>query len=69
MPIVMSSCPTCGKPTPHKSPGVDIEQREPDDRVFQAMECAICGTSTKVYFTEHTNEFQKNLDSPDDTDS
>lgn len=62
-------CPTCVKPTPHKTPGVDSKQTEPDGRVYQTMDCAICGTSTKVYFTEGTNEFQENLDTPNDFDA
>ncbi|PHQ32766.1 hypothetical protein CEE69_23535 [Rhodopirellula bahusiensis] len=65
----MSPCPTCDKPTHHKSAGVDSKQTEPDGRVYQAMDCAICGTSTKVYFTEGTNEFQENLDTPNDSDA
>lgn len=69
MPILMSPCPTCGEPTPHRSAGVQTRQREPDGRVSQMMECAVCKTSTKVYFTEGTNEFQENLDTPNDEDA
>ena len=65
MPSVMSACPTCKKFTPHRSAGVSQRLREPDGRVYQEMECAVCKTSTKVYFTEGTNEFQENLDAPD----
>jgi len=68
-PTLMCTCPTCGKPTPHRSEGVDRREREPDGRVFQWMECAVCRTSTKVPFTEGTNEFQENLDTPNDLDA
>ena len=54
MPTLMSPCPTCGKPTPHRSAGVKAKQTEPDGRVYQEMECAICNTSTKVYFKQGT---------------
>ncbi len=33
------------------------------------MDCAICETSTNVCFTECTNEFQENLDTPNDSDA
>ncbi len=69
MPTMMTPCPTCMKPTPHRSTGVHTQLRESDGRVSQEMSCAICNTSTRVYFTEGTNEFQDNLDAPNDTDA
>jgi hypothetical protein len=69
MATVMSPCPTCKQPTPHHTTGVHTRQRERDGRVSQMMECAACKTSTRVYFTEGTNEFQENLDLPDDGDA
>jgi hypothetical protein len=68
MPTLMSPCPTCKKPTPHRSVGVNSRLTEPDGRVYQEMECAVCGTSIKVYSTQGTNEFQENLDAPDDAE-
>lgn len=69
MATAISPCTTCNKPTPHKTPGVATKECEPDGRVYQTMEFAVCGTSTKVYFTESTNEFQEHLDTPDDSDA
>lgn len=69
MATTMSPCPTCGKRTPHHSAGVKGKQTEPDGRVYQEMECAICKTSTKVYFTPGTDEFQENLDAPDNSEA
>lgn len=66
MTTVMSRCPTCKQLTPHRTTGVHAKQQEADGRVFQMMECAVCRTSTRVYFTEGTNEFQENLDLPED---
>ena len=66
-PTVLSLCPTCGKRT--CSTGVSRKLREPDGRVYLEMECGVCCTSTKVYFTEGTNEFQENLDAPDDAEA
>ena len=65
MPHISTPCPTCKKPTPHRTAGVNSQQREEDGRVYQLMECVICKTATKVYFTEGTNEFQEHLDTPD----
>ncbi len=62
-PGVRSHCPTCDKPTYHRTSGTSLKLREPDGRVSQAMECSLCGTLTKVYFTHGTDEFQENLDS------
>jgi hypothetical protein len=67
MPILMSPCPTCGRPTPHNSEGHSTHQLEPDGRTSQAMKCVVCETSTRVYFTPGSNEFQENLDTPDGT--
>ncbi|QDV38866.1 hypothetical protein [Tautonia plasticadhaerens] len=69
MPTLMSLCPTCGKPTPHHSAGFNSKQTDADGRVHQEMECAICKISTKVYFAQGTNEFQENLEAPNDTDA
>lgn len=69
MATVIISCPTCGTLRPHKAPGVAAKERGPDGRVYQTMECAVCGTSTKVFFTEGTDEFQEHLDTPDDSDA
>ena len=68
MASVMSHCTTCKKPTPHRTAGVREEQRAPDGRVSQMMECAICKTSTRVYFTDAA-EFQENLELPDDREA
>ena len=62
-------CPTCKKNTPHKSAGHNTQQTDSDGRVSQEMTCAECKTSTRVYFKPGTNEFQENLDAPDDTDA
>ncbi len=67
MATIMTPCPTCNKRTPHRSAGVNSKVKDADGRVYQQMECAVCKTSTKVYFTEGTNEFQENLDAPDAT--
>ena len=64
MAAIMSLWPTCKMPTPHRSTGVSSKVTEPDGRVYQQMECTICRTSTKVYFTKGTNESQENLDAP-----
>jgi hypothetical protein len=47
--------------------GVHTTQREPDGRVSQLMECSVCQTSTRVYFTEDTDEFDKNLKAPEES--
>lgn len=64
MTTISTPCPTCKKPTPHRTSGVHLRLRESDGRVSQSMECCICSTLIKVYFTEGTNEFQKNLEEP-----
>lgn len=69
MATLANLCPTCNKRTPHRSAGVQQHQRDPDGRVSQMMECAVCKTSTKVYFNEGTNEFQENLETPNDSES
>lgn len=69
MPTVLNQCPTCDTRTPHHSDGVAETEKDEDGRNWQWMECAVCGTSTKVLFTEGTNEFQENLDVPDDLDA
>ncbi len=69
MTTAIYQCPTCNKPTPHQSEGVHTLLRVPDGRVSQMMQCAICKTSTRVYFTEGTNEFQESLDGPNNTDA
>lgn len=68
MATMMCPCPTCGNPTPHYSEGFNTRQLQPDGRTSQTMKCAVCKTSTRVYFTPETNEFQENLDMPDGTD-
>lgn len=67
MSFLHMECPTCKKATPHKSVGYNTTQTEADGRVSQEMACAECKTSTRVYFTPGTNEFQENLDVPDNT--
>ena len=62
-------CPTCAKEMPHHSDGFGLIQREPDGRTFQTMECGKCKTSTKVFFTPGTNEFDQNLEAKDDTEA
>ena len=69
MMMILSPCPTSKKGTPHCTPGVQTKQREPDGRLSQLMECVACNTSTRVYFSEGTMEFQENLDFPDNTDA
>jgi hypothetical protein len=69
MAIVMCPCPTCNERTPHQTEGVHTRLREPDGRVSQMMQCVVCKTSTRVYFTEGTDEFQINLDLPNNSDA
>jgi len=69
LPTLNCQCPTCGKVTPHRTSGAHERQREPDGRDSQSMECAICKTATRVYFSKGTNEFQENLDTPHDSNA
>lgn len=65
MATVMMPCPVCQKPTPHYTPGT--ERNEGGER-YQAHTCAICGCWTNVRTGEHGEEFQENVDTPDNTD-
>jgi hypothetical protein len=62
-------CSICKKPTPHYSTGTHLSEAEPDGQVFQRTQCAECKTVMKVYYKPDTNEFQQNVDAPDDTDA
>lgn len=70
-PTVLLRCPTCKDTTPHKTVGV---QREAEDSGWkgqktQGMKCVICGTVTKPATGEEGEEFQKNLDADDGSES
>jgi transposase-like protein len=67
MAILMTRCPVCKKNTPHTTVGT---QRDTDDagRKYQKMTCTDCNTSNKVYTGERGEEFQENVDLPDNTD-
>lgn len=62
--IVMCPCPTCKTQTPHKTVGVETNERGPHQR----MKCVVCDTSTNVYGGEGMKDFQQNLDTPDGTE-
>lgn len=67
MAVTTLRCPACGELTPHKTDGVQREEPT-TGRKYQAMKCCECGTSTTVYTGEQGEEFQENVDLPDDTD-
>lgn len=59
-------CPECSKATPHTSAG-----KHTDDagRTYQAHECTICKTWTKVYMQDDGADFQDNLEADEDESS
>lgn len=70
MPTVMMPCPNCKKPTPHHTPGtIRKEQGVRSGERYQAHTCAVCGCYTDVKTGEQGEEYQENVDAPDDTDA
>ena len=67
MATVSTTCSIYSNPLPYRTSGVLTRFRESDDCVSQSIECCICSTLIKIYFTEGTHEFQGNLGEPIDS--
>jgi hypothetical protein len=63
--FVMAKCPVCEQLQPHTTVGAEKDE---DGRDYQRMICNVCKTSNKVYTGEDGEHFQRNYDTPDNTD-
>lgn len=58
-------CPRCRQETSHRTPSV---LRDNEGKKIQKMQCTVCDTLTIVPTGEHGEDFQRNVDEPDNTD-
>lgn len=56
----------CKQNRPHRTLGV---KRDDEGQKYQAAECAVCNTETRVYMNEEGTDFQKNYETPANTDT
>jgi hypothetical protein len=58
-------CSRCRQETPHRTPAI---LRDDEGKKIQQMQCTVCETLTIVPTGERGEEFQQNVDEPDNTD-
>ncbi len=63
--VLMQPCQKCGRPIPHYFKGMEENQHGK----FQNTKCVHCGHCVSVNMGENGEEFQSNVDAPEDTDA